>query len=128
MMRPIVLLRVLFVLVGLGLGCGVAHADDRAALKARIERRLPAVDALKEQRLVGENNRGYLEARASLKPEQEKTVSDENADRATIYGLIAAKNNTTTEQVGRLRASKIAATSRPGVWVQNPDGQWEQKH
>ena len=126
-MRPTILFRILFLVVSLGLGAAIVHAEDRAAIKARMEQRLGAIDAMKEKQLVGENNRGYLEARASLKPDQQKIVSDENSDRAEIYGMIAAKNGSTTDAVGRLRASKIAATSKVGVWVQTPQGEWEQK-
>ena len=54
-------------------------------------------------------------------------VSDENADRAEVYAAIAAQTGSTTDEVGRLRASKIAAVSKRGVWVQSPDGNWRQK-
>jgi uncharacterized protein YdbL (DUF1318 family) len=119
--------RILFLAAALILGVAVSQAEDLGAVKARMDQRQSTVDALKERKLVGENNRGYLEARASLKPEEEKIVSDENADRATVYAAIAAQTGSTSDQVGRLRATKIAASSRGGVWVQSPQGDWAVK-
>jgi uncharacterized protein YdbL (DUF1318 family) len=119
--------RILFLAAALILGVAVSQAEDLGAVKARMDQRQSTVDALKERKLVGENNRGYLEARASLKPEEEKIVSDENADRATVYAAIAAQTGSTSDQVGRLRATKIAASTRGGVWVQSPQGDWAVK-
>ncbi len=53
-------------LAALALAAALPAAEDRAAILARMEQRLAAVDELKERKLVGENNRGYLEGRAAL--------------------------------------------------------------
>ncbi|MBI5770267.1 MAG: YdbL family protein [Verrucomicrobia bacterium] len=121
------LFRCLFLLVSFGLGCAVARAEDRKAVLARMEQRLAAVDELKERKLVGENHRGFLEARASLNGAQQGTVSSENSDRQALYESIAKEQRLTIDQVGRGRAQKIAAGSRRGVWLQGNDGQWYQK-
>ena len=96
-------------------------------LQARMEQRLLLVDALKDRQVVGENSRGYLEARASLQPQDEKVVSDENADRREVYLIVAANEKTDAGHVGRLRAQQIALTSKRGVWMQGGDGVWDQK-
>jgi uncharacterized protein len=126
-MKSAFLFRVLFLFTALGLGAAVVHAEDRGAVLARMEQRLGAIDALKERKLIGENNRGYVEARGTLTASDEKTVSDENSDRRAVYSSIAAETGSTPEQVGRLRAQKIAANTKRGVWIQAPDGQWSEK-
>ena len=126
-MKSTLVFRILFLFASLMLGAAIVHAEDLGAIKARMEQRQSAVDALKDRKLFGENNRGYLEARASLTPSDEKIMSDENADRAAVYAAIAAQTGSTSDQVGRLRATKIAASSKRGVWVQSPDGNWAEK-
>jgi uncharacterized protein YdbL (DUF1318 family) len=119
--------RLAFLLVSFGLGCAVVRAEDRKGIVARIESRLSSVIALKNQKLIGENNRGYLEARAALNGAQQGVVSDENADRRSLYELIAREQKVDIEQVGRGRAQKIAATEHRGHWLQGNDGAWYQK-
>jgi uncharacterized protein len=96
-------------------------------LQTRMQRRLELSDALKIRGTVGEDFRGYLEARVALQPADEKIVSDENADRREVYSAIAAREKINAEQVGRLRAQKIALTSTRGIWLQAGDGVWDQK-
>ena len=126
-MKSTLFFRSLFLVTALSLGSAVVHAEDIGAVKARMEQRLSAVDGLKDRKVVGENNRGYLEERASLKPDEQQVVSSENSDRAAVYAAIAAQYGTSSDDVGRQRATKIAATSRAGVWIQSPDGSWAQK-
>ena len=126
-MKPTLLFRLLFLSVSLLLGAAVVRAEDLGAVKARMEQRQGAVDSLKDRKIVGENNRGYLEARTSITPGDEKVMSDENSDRAAVYAAIAAQTGATTDQVGRLRAQKIALSSKRGVWIQAPDGSWSEK-
>ena len=110
---------------------GTAPADMMAPgfaeLQARMQRRLELSDALKIRGAAGENSRGYLEARVALQPGDEKIVSDENADRREVYSAIATREKINAEQVGRLRAQKIALTSTRGIWLQGGDGVWDQK-
>lgn len=119
--------RLFFVLVSLGLGAAIVHAEGLNAVKARMEQRQSTVDVLKDRGLLGENNRGLLEPRGSLTPADEKVMSDENADRTQVYAAIAAQYGSSAEQVGRTRAQKIAISSKRGVWIQSQDGAWSQK-
>jgi uncharacterized protein YdbL (DUF1318 family) len=114
-------------LAGLALAAALPAAEDRTAILARMEQRLASVDELKEKKLVGENNRGYLEGRAALDGPQQGVVSAENSDRQALYALIAKQQGVNIEQVGRGRAQRIAAASKRGVWLQGNDSVWYQK-
>jgi uncharacterized protein YdbL (DUF1318 family) len=102
------------------------RAEDLGVVKARMDQRLAQVDALKAQGAVGENNRGYLEARGAG-GDAAAVVTAENKDREVVYAALAEKTGTSADQVGKKRASKIAQNSRPGVWVQDENGNWKQK-
>jgi uncharacterized protein YdbL (DUF1318 family) len=119
--------RCLFLLFALFAGAAVSRGEDIAAVKARIEARKANVEALKAKKLLGENNRGYLEPRHSIYPADEKTMSDENTDRAALYQVIAGQKGIRMERVGRERAQEIAEEAKRGTWVQDEDGQWYEK-
>ena len=127
-MKPIFFFHILFLLLAAGLGVVAVRAEDLAAVKARMDRRIAAVDVLRDRQIAGENNRGYLEARGNVSGEDQKTISDENADRRAVYVALAAKTGADPETVGRQRAQKLAGTSKRGVWIQDPSGEWAQKH
>jgi uncharacterized protein YdbL (DUF1318 family) len=102
-------------------------ADDAATINRRMSQRLPALDALKERLVIGDNNRGLVEARGSLSGDETQLVAEENNDRSAVYELIARSQSTSAEAVGRARARQIADRSKPGLWIQAPDGSWYQK-
>lgn len=118
----------LFVLVAvLGLGATAGRPQDAEAIKARMEQRLSAIDALKDRQVAGENNRGLLEVRGQATPADEKTIADENDDRRAVYVALAQKTGVTPDVVGRQRAQQISVRSKRGVWLQDAGGQWRQK-
>jgi hypothetical protein len=96
------------------------------AIKDRMLARLPAINELKAQGLVGENNQGFLEFRTGQKA-QADVVNAENQDRREVYKAIAMRQNTAPEYVGQARAAQIAGKESPGVWIQGADGTWKQK-
>ena len=98
-----------------------------SAVQTQLAQRLPAVDELKRRQVVGESHRGYLEQRGTLQPLEERTVSDENADRRTIYEAIAAAQKAGVELVGRRRAQRIALNSARGMLLEGGDGVWYEK-
>lgn len=108
-------------------GAAAVQAANLDAERARMEQRLGAVDALKDRKMVGENNRGYLEARGTLTGPEQKIVTDENSDRRAVYAALAAKTKADIETVGRQRAIQLAQRSKPGVWLQAPNGEWREK-
>ena len=95
-------------------------------IKDRMLARLPVINALKAQGLVGENNQGFLEFRSKQKPNAD-VISAENADRQAVYKAIATRQNTTPAFVGQARAAQIAEKESPGTWVQGADGAWKKK-
>lgn len=126
-MKALTLFRILAVAASLGLSTAVVAAEDPGAVRARMEQRQGAVDGLKDRGVAGENNRGFLEPRGAAGGEDQKIISDENADRRSAYAFIASQTGTDPDSVGRRRAQQIAAASKPGVWIQDPSGQWRQK-
>lgn len=102
------------------------RADDLGAIRARMEKRIPQIDALKTQGALGENNRALLEVRAPA-PEAASVTSAENADRAAVYAALAAKTGATPADVAKARARQIATNSAPGVWLQRENGEWYKK-
>lgn len=104
-----------------------AFAENAADIRRRMEQRLPQIDALKAQEVVGETNRGLLEERKAGTPNAASVVSEENHDRQAVYALIAKETGSTADSVGKARAKQIANNSRPGVWVQDEAGNWKKK-
>ncbi len=116
----------LVALFALGLPATVAHAQDLGAVKARMAQRLPQVDQLKAKGAIGENNRGFVEAR-DADAAAGAVISSENSDRETVYAALAKQTGSAADKVGRARAKQIAAGSAAGVWVQKEDGSWQKK-
>lgn len=119
--------RLLLLFTALCLVTTSVFAESAGDLRRRMEQRLPAIDALKSEAVVGENNRGLLEIRTTGHATADSVVSDENRDREAVYALIAQQTGATAEAVGRARAKQIAAGSRSGVWVQDESGAWKKK-
>ena len=117
------LLFLCLIMAGLSLSVSNGYADP---IKDRMLARLPVINDLKAQGILGENNQGFLEFRTDAKP-QADTVQAENQDRATVYKAIAARQNTSVEFVGQARAAQIADNEPSGFWLQNPDGSWRKK-
>jgi uncharacterized protein len=101
------------------------RAEDLGAVKARMEQRLAQVEALKAKGAVGENNRGYLEARGD--GADASVISSENGDREIVYAALAKQTGTSAEHVGRSRAKQIAQRAHAGEWVQDERGEWKKK-
>ena len=106
---------------------GLAAQNGAAAsLKDRMLARVPAINSLKDQGLIGENNQGYLEYRTGARPEQ-KMIDDENSDRRAVYTEIARTQKVDVALVGQRRASQIRDIGGAGHWFQKPDGAWDKK-
>ena len=101
-------------------------ADDVADARQRIAARQSEVASLKTGGALGENNRGFLEARGGG-GNTAAVVADENRDRGVLYAEVAKRTGVSADDAGRARAKQIAANSAPGVWVQKEDGTWQKK-
>lgn len=110
----------------LGLTAAVAQ-EDQAAITGRIKARVAQVDELKLAQLAGENNKGFLEQKGQLSPEQTQVMNAENTDRRALYNIIATRNGVTVAVVGAQRAEQIRNTSAAGIWLQAADGSWYKK-
>ena len=110
----------------LGLLITDLQASSAADIKQRMIARLPTIKSLKDQGLVGENNKGYLEF-IGKKKESEDVVEAENKDRRQVYEAIAKQQSTTVELVGTHRAVQIAEKAPSGDWLQDANGKWYQK-
>lgn len=126
-MKSFMIFRLLLVFVTLGFGTVAVHAQNLDAVKARIEQRIGPINAMKGRGVVGETNRGYLEARGGATGADQQVIAAENADRQTVYAALGAKAGANAEAVGRQRAQQIAANAQRGHWIQGPNGAWAQK-
>jgi uncharacterized protein len=119
--------RIFVLFAAFGLLASTVLAETAGEIRARMAQRLPALDGLKAQEVIGENNRGFVEVRGAGTAGATKLVAEENRDRESVYGIIAKETGATPDSVGRARAKQIAANSRPGVWVQDESGRWVKK-
>ena len=95
-------------------------------IKARMKARLPEINNLKAAGIIGENNRGYLEF-VGAQTASNDLVAAENQDREAVYKAIAQQQGSTSENVGKRRAIKLADNARPGEWLQDAKGKWYRK-
>ena len=123
-MKRITLIAMLPVFI-LGFLITDGHSSS-ADIKQRMITRLPIIKSLKDQGIVGENNKGYLEFIGNKKEKQD-VVEAENSDRRQVYEAIAKQQATTVEVVGTHRAVQIAEKAQPGEWLQDANGKWYQK-
>ncbi|GAB6190995.1 YdbL family probable chaperone protein [Desulfocastanea catecholica] len=97
-----------------------------ASIKDQMAARIPAINALKDQGVIGENNKGFLEFRRAGSPQQ-ALIQAENSDRAAVYAAIGKNQGASPVLVGERRAKMIAEKGQAGHWFQKPDGSWYQK-
>ena len=103
------------------IGTGSLMADEGVVIMRRMVERLPIVETLKLAGDIGENNRGFLEARISLSEKHAKLLKEENEDRKKIYTIIGIKADSSRETVGMQRAEQITKRSIKGIWLQGTD-------
>lgn len=125
-MKSLSIVRIALGLIVLSLGAVTVQAAD-AALKARIEKRVGSVNALKDRGVAGENNQGFLEARGGATAADQQLIGEENNDRRAVYAAIAAQTKASPDQVGQKRAAQLASIARKGHWIQDSGGAWKQK-
>ena len=97
-----------------------------ASIKEQMAARIPAINALKDNGIIGENNKGFLEFRDKGQP-QKDIVDAENRDRLQVYEAIGKNQGAPSALVGQRRAVTIAEISKAGHWLQKPDGSWYKK-
>ena len=102
----------------------VVGAQDAAE---RIRERLPALDDLKQEGKVGEDNAGFVAERGAVSSAERQLIQAENADRRELYQVVARRSGQTVEEVGQQRAVRIAQIASSGVWLQDTRGRWYRK-
>jgi uncharacterized protein YdbL (DUF1318 family) len=105
-----------------------ASSDRQAQLVQQRAARHPQIEALLDQQLVGESHTGALAPRASLSANHQALVNAENTDRAELYKLEAAKNNTTVDEVKLGYYLARLEHINKGTWVERYNkstGRWE---
>ncbi len=116
----------IFIVIALAALLGTAFTVQADSIKDRMLARIPAINALKDKGVVGENNKGFLEFRTA-DTSQQKLINEENKDRKSVYGAIAQKQQVDIALVGQRRAKQISDIGSKGHWFQKPDGAWYQK-
>jgi uncharacterized protein len=114
-------------LLAAAIGLPAFAQNDQASVTARMKERVAQVDQLKVAGAVGENNQGFLEQRGALDEAQTAVMTAENTDRRTLYGILGSRLGITPALVGQQRAEQLRNASKPGVWLQAPDGSWYKK-
>ncbi len=97
--------------------------------------RMAEIQVLKNSRIVGENQAGYLEVRNQPPGEYgeyvRSTVDAENADRARLIEKLAKEKNMTVAEAERQQAELFRKNAFPGEWIEVPDAEgkfaWKQK-
>ncbi len=86
------------------------------------------LDEAKAQGVVGETGTGYLGLVTSLAPPEMKALMNEiNGKRKSTYQAIAKRNKTTLKAVEALAAKTAISKTKPGHYVQLPNGSWQKK-
>ncbi len=89
----------------------------------------PAIEAAKDECIVGERNDGYLgvidSARADAALRRE--VASVNQQRKAAYARLAERNGVTIEDTATLTAERLINQASPGQCVQNSSGEWVKK-
>lgn len=104
--------------------------DERTLRRKRFAERRAALNSALKEKLIGENNRGFLELRADdtkVSAELKTLVEAENADRTTIFTNIARRQNSTPEFVGERFAARMGERAPSGIPIQNAQGEWNVK-
>lgn len=108
-------------------GTAFVSAQSPEEIQRSLKERLPKVDSLKLEGLVGENNSGYLEPRESVDLETRKLIAEENSDRKKLYEIAARRTGTSLAEVEKTRAQLIRERSPRGIWLEDPAGKWFKK-
>lgn len=114
----------IFILMTAALLVGASFCSA-SSLQDRMKERVPSLNALKSQGVIGENNQGFLEFLAS--PQQQDLIDGENSDRNEFYTAVAKRNNVDPALVGKKRAEQLAEKGVAGYWYQDKAGNWYQK-
>lgn len=116
---------VLFALAGLFTLSATAMAQDTIeSVTQSIKARYRELYKAKLQGRIGETIDGFV---ATVKGGNDPLVEAENADRRTLYQLLAKKEGVSVDEVARTAGARNFRNASPEEWLRGPDGQWLQK-
>jgi uncharacterized protein YdbL (DUF1318 family) len=108
--------------------------EEQSSLEIAANRRLRSgqIQALKNDRVIGEDRDGYLDIKNPPKDPKylafaQGIVSEENADRSFLYLANAQAQNKPLEMIESDYAQLWRDRAFPGEWIQKEDGTWTQK-
>lgn len=108
---------------------------DEAIKEAALRRkdRLPELQSMMAQGVIGENKSGLLEiVDAGTASSVEEIVEEENRDRLVIYKELARKNNTSVEEIQAIYAARLQQDAPSGTPIEVVDkstgtAEWKNK-
>jgi uncharacterized protein YdbL (DUF1318 family) len=104
-------------------------AADKAELKVAFDARATALAAAKSAGTLGETTSGLLAvpAGASADAATLALLTAENADRTTLFALLATETGATPAVVAERYARRAYQEAAAGMWLQKKDGTWARK-
>jgi len=112
---------------------GVAGADkEQKTPRERRRYRMAEVQNLKNDRVIGEGNNGFLVLKNPPTDPvygdyAQKIVTRENEDRNLLFQEEAATEERPSEVVAKEFAKRARESSFPEEWIQEDDGNWVEK-
>jgi uncharacterized protein YdbL (DUF1318 family) len=101
-------------------------AESKEELQKRFKDRLPQIDQLKKQGVIGETSEGYLDFVEGSSGKHGDLVNEENGDRRKLYALIAKETGTDAEIVAKRAAKRNFDRAQPGQYLKE-NGTWRKK-
>ena len=101
-------------------------APTKKELQARFEQRYPQIRTCKTEGKVGETDQGFIEAVKSADGALSQLIEEENADRRTLYDLIAKEESITVDVVAKRAAQRNFQKAKSGEFLKQ-NGTWKQK-
>jgi len=131
-------------LLALTFGVSEAHAQVNVdistpairALKASMQSRFPQLKPFYDKGAVGENNKGFIEAREATglnlqeQARLNQLIDQENKDRTSLYREIMSANKFGPEslpQIQKIFSNSWRGGAQAGWWTQSDAGQWAKK-
>jgi uncharacterized protein len=105
---------------------GEVSADSN--LTKRMKARLTDIMEAKSKGSIGESVDGLLLVRdKKVSSKVEKLVIAENADRNSLFKILAKQTGGDTKLVAKKFAKGVASRAKKGHWFKNPEGNWISK-
>ncbi|MEM6823099.1 MAG: DUF1318 domain-containing protein [Verrucomicrobiota bacterium] len=110
----------------------VGKKEDEKSPQEKRRGRMPEVQKLKNDRVIGEGIDGYLKIKnvptdPVYADYAQRIISQENNDRRKIFIEDGGSDDKPVEVIAREFAKRAREASFPGEWVQTDSGEWKEK-